>query len=71
MSFCIKALLSTWVFTRTKPHLGWEEGSRLEVLKVDGDEEGAEEEDQAEQVHIRFIVDTLMSCAYHGAIVHL
>lgn len=52
-------------------YLSREKGSRFKVLKVDGDEEGAEEEDQAEQVHIRIIVCTLMGCSYHGTIVNL
>lgn len=64
-------LLPTPFYKPVNSYLGREKGSRLEILKVDGDEEGPKEEDEAEQVHIRVVVDTLRASSFHGAIVYL
>lgn len=59
------------IFSTLKTYLSREKGSRFEVLKVDGNNEGAKEEDETKQVHIRVVVFTFMAVSHHGAVVHL
>lgn len=59
------------IFSTLKTYLSREKGSRFEVLKVDGNDEGAKEEDETQQVHIRVVVFTFMAISHHGAVVHL